>query len=488
MTILLLLLALSTPLFASRGQAYPTGTVFTENFGNTTSNPEACWAGGTGDAAKCIQLWKVGAGSPSITTAPAGWTGNALYVPNGAWLHTNGTFPAIPAGSGFTLTMTVSVPSYGTGGGFVGLSAQGNGAGPEVAVSVSSSGFSSPGGGCSKSTGAHTLQLTVAPGASASSLKVDGAACGAGFTEAGAAVADIAIYGPTTNVYVQTITINGSTVTGSWPPSALFDWEGQAGQTASAATLQAGTHCGNGINGTADPANWSLQSAYGPLVYSFVADGQVFPAPLALCGGSFAGSDVSLKMGVPSGDSAGYWQKTFWSVYPDIAFGFYFKFHIGGTGTLYPPGALDFISMSGGSIHNYGLKFGSNLDGSAWYMCGENTDGGAGAACVATPISPDTWYWLTDNISATGDNYISVYNVSGVLIDRVLYNGTKAVNTGGLITFKIGKSGAETMSNPVDVYYSNIVFDYTGAATILPPTLPVHSVLSGGQTIRSGVH
>jgi hypothetical protein len=448
--------------------------VFQENFGNTTTNGEACWSGGTGNAAQCAQLWNVDASSgETIVAAPSGWSGNALELPSESTaitLETAGSFPEIPGGSGFTLTLTVELSAYPSS--YTTLiklrqyysGATSDGGNTEVGINAYTGGFeaSSNGTTCSAAAGStHTLVITET-GTTGSKFTIDGTQCGATWTDPGYAVGAVLIGGGTSyNTYIQTITINGSTITGGWPPNVLMDWDAESGNTVNATNLAAGTHCGNA------PSAWTSSTLTG-VSFSFITDGQAFASPLSVCGTSYSNNtNTTLEMSVTTtSGSGGYWDLEFYTAYANASVGFYFKFNAAGTFNTI---GLDIGTLMSSSGNQYGLQIQSNSGGTSWYVCGENYEGGGTAQCISSSLSQNTWYWVTFGIASSGTNYFWVYNVNGTLIQKVAFAGTFEATVPGTIDLYLGKTGAETMPNSANVYYSGVITEYADAAMPLLP-------------------
>lgn len=453
----------------SQHRTLPTGTVFSENFGNVSTLPETCFAGGTGIAAQCSQLWQVTQGSgPTVVSAPAGWTGNALRLPANATpiqISTNGTFPLIPESGGYNVTLTVNESAWpGSDTTLLALWQQGqNNFEAQIGLSASG-GFYSAGGSCTGvSVGAHSLVLTIS--GSSSKLMLDGVTqCGTTFSPNGNDVGNIELRANTSqDVYIQSVLVNNSTVTGGWPPSLLLDFAGQS-STVTGAKLAAGQHCGNAVGA------WTASGGSGA-TFAFAADGQAFPSSIPICGTSYPGtSGVAMKMSTPASvaDSA-YWARTFFSTYSDLSVGMFVKFDAAGSfgGTI----NLDILGMSGTSGSPlYILQIGSDVPGTAWKFCGENVGGGGTAACSSTSVvNQSTWYWVSFNVTATGANSFWVCNSSGTGCEKVNFAGTPQTNTPGNMTIEAGKAGSAAMLVSSNVYYSNVMISYADAQQPLLP-------------------
>jgi hypothetical protein len=451
------------------GTTYSTGTVFTENFGNVTSNPsgQPCWTGGTGTAAQCQQLWNVTAssGSQSIVSAPSGWTGNALKMASNATsvsMNTVGTFPAIPASSGIVITLNIYLSANPSSTTTLFQVVRPDLGGNLAAINANSTGFewTTNGTFCSAAAATvHTLIITL--NGSSSTFKIDGTECGAAATDPGVVGGSVFLDGGTGfDTYVQSLTITGSTVTGGWPPNVLMDFAEQSGNTVNATNLQAGTHCGNAFSGTS-VGNRQASSLIG-VSFSFVTDGQAFPSPAKVCSTNYPGtSNVALEMAVPSsaGPSGDWAAGFFQTVYSNAAVGLFVKITAAGTlGSL----NLDWISTSSSSAVET-MQFHDTGSGTAFTLCAENNTGGGTAQCTTNALTGGTWYWVGMNITSTGANIIWLYSASGTFIEQKSFSGTAEPFSPGSYAVTLGKTGGETMSNSSRVEYSNVVTTYANA-------------------------
>src|SRR5438034_57954 len=154
-----------------------------------------------------------------------------------------------------------------------------------------------------------------------------------------------------------------------------MDWAGQSGNTVNLTNLLAGTHCGNGIRASAWTATVGTNTSF-----SFVTDGQAFPAPLNVCGTAYPGnSNVALDMHVSAGlNASGYWSYKGFSNYANIGVGSYLKAVT--TGVLGGGGNIDIIDLKGNSgSPSYNLQLNNIGDGANLHLCGENDTGGGAA-------------------------------------------------------------------------------------------------------------
>jgi hypothetical protein len=461
-------------------QTYPSGTAFEENFGNATTNPQACWSGGTGTAAQCNQLWAVSAGSgQEIVTAPTGWSGNALELPSGSTalnLKAYGTMPLIPASTGFTLTFTVELSSYPTSYTELIRLKQYTTGNIETQVQAYTGGFEFYNGTTCGAAAGSTHTIVVVINGSSSLGEIDGTQCGNKWSDPGYPVGEIEVGGGTSyNTYIQQITINGARVTGQWPPSFYANFNGQYGNTVSTSTLQAGTVCNfNALSATQTGA-WSQSSTTG-ITWSYVQGGQPFANLLGACGGGYGGNvNVALEMTVPTSASpGGYWENTFYTNYSMASVGFYAE--LVPTGTFGSGENIDFLLL-GGSSDQYNVMYQSNSGGTEFYICFENQQGGGTAPC-SRAISASTFYWITFDVTGPGGtNNVWIYNINangGVtsLFQELTEAGTHQAFGAGTFRIGVGKVGDETISNSANVIYSNIIVSAANApAPLMPPVL-----------------
>lgn len=457
-------------------QTPPSGTAATENFGGTTINPQTCPDGST---VGCTQLYTTSGTAPVITssTGCSGWSGNTVKLGSTSVIYTNGTWPTIPAGTNYTITFTECASSIPSAFTLMFETFTSDGGSSDSFLNFhSTTGIEFPNSTtCAAAAGAmHTIVLNIN---GASSIgEIDGAQCGSAWTDAGKPIGRIQWAGNSTgSLYIQSWSITGpSSITGGWPPSAFFNWNGQSGNTVNAANLQLGTVCGNAYSGTS-VGDWVETSPTG-ITYTFITAGQAFPANLPVCGTSYAGtSNVALHMAVATtANATGGWSDTFNTVYNTAAVGFYVK--LTATGTLGAAGNIDFTDMHGPGSASYGLQFydagSTNVD-----ICFENYLGGGSAPCTSSPISSGTWYWVSYilNPTAVGSNYAWIYSVSGsggvTLIQKLTAVGTFEAMTPGSIQLYLAKTGNETITNAATVDYSNVIVQYANASgPVLPPS------------------
>jgi hypothetical protein len=103
--------------------------------------------------------------------------------------------------------------------------------------------------------------------------------------------------------------------------------------------------------------------------------------------------------------------------------------------------------------------------------CSEQGSGGT-TTITCTPITNNTWYFITGNCTASGADTLDLYNVSGtsqIATSSLTDNGCAA---GALNYFAFGAVGNEASVVQTDAYYSNVIFDLANATfPLLPPQL-----------------
>jgi hypothetical protein len=493
--ILLFLILALIPCLLQAQQTYPTGTDFEENFGNATVNPQACWSGASGQALYCNQLWTVTQGSgQAIVTAPSGWSGYALELPSASTvikMYTYGTFPLIPKNTGWTITVTTEVSAWASATTYFQALSYGTGGSIEASFGLATNGFYFPSNGgthCPGNGTGATNTITLSSNGTSVTASVNGSACGNSWSDPGYPIGSLYLEGnASVNIYFQQITVNGFTVTGSWPPSFYVNFNGQYGNSVTTTTMQAGTVCNyNAQNGGAT-GDWTLSSGSG-ITWAFIQGGQPFASNLLACGGAYNGKvNVALQMGVANSGTPGqYFGNAFYTVYTILQAGMYIQ--------LVPTGAL------GGSGHNidtfvlgragtnaYNTMFLGSTSGecsSTNCICFENDQGGGTAPC-SSGITSSTWYWQTFDVTGSGGtNYLWVFNVNAngqvtSLLSQVQESGTHEAFAGGTFNIEVGKTGDEVINNTANVIYSNVIVNATSlvAGPLMPPAGPASTMM-----------
>jgi hypothetical protein len=452
------------------GQSYATGTAFQEVFGNQTNGgAQACWSGGTGSAAQCNQLWVVSAGSgQTITTAPSGYgftSTNVLELPSGSTalsMDTYGTMPTVPPNTGFTVTAVMGVSAFDSSS--VALVEFIDGSGHmEAWFGERSTGYYFNNQDQCAASAASAVTLKIVSNGSTMSFYINGTQCGSSISDPGYMIREVLVAGGTDfNLYVQSIIVNGTTVTGSWPPSSFSDWASQSG-TVTASGLAAGTHSGN-QSSTASSA-WGQASTTG-VSFSFVSTTTPSIPSWTVGGASYSGNTgVAYQMSVTTtAGSAGFWSESFLgSVYSNVSITLDFEFSANFDD-------CDFAGLGGGShgiINNLQLK---NFSGSEELIA--ESDNTGTSSTIAVPLSTNTWYRVTWQIGPTGTDNIDLYSISGTsqtLLGSATFPTDYTYSGSGVIYFQLGKTGDETQSESGTIDYANVGIAYANAPFPLVP-------------------
>jgi uncharacterized protein YjdB len=443
--------------------ATPTGSTFTELFGNSSN---LCWNGGP---SSCDQLWIAQGSAQSIAATPgspppntAGPNSLQMVEPAGipSYIYTTGTFPRIPSGTPFDLYFTLDVtsqtmaaydlttlitPSSAADGsdypaeisfGYDGANLQLQAAGSTFAASVNIS-----------LNAWHTVQLHLDAGTNASYIVVDGGAPDT-FTTNARDFAYLVVGSAGGNVdavtyYIGNLYVN-SGLGGGPPPSAYIDFENSAdGTTITTDILAASTHCGNGI--------WSLSAD--PLIGMTIAtNGQKqLPTPVATCGTQY--TDATGTRGLQYDMSQTARRATYnWSTTASSAsVGFFYKI------TVSDQNYYSVFTLTSGGGDYAGLNI---HDGSMYLET--KTD-----LSNPIPMSPNVWYWITMQYNAGGRHYLQVYeSTNWTLLGSVSGAASGNDQPWGM---EIGRNGSEPGFPSAYWYYDNIIVDYlTAKFPILP--------------------
>lgn len=470
--ILSLLAALSS--FAlSQGQTYPSGTVLKEQW---SGGADPCWPGGS---SVCYQTWNPSSGSGQSLVSVSGQSfTQAIVLPAAATalnLDAYGTMPVMSAATPFTLqvwflfTSTVNT-SYSA---FMNLEAFSGGS--ALQASFSSNGSSQFYPFTTSATPSYTPNawhyFTYVFNGSTAYSTLDGGSTQYAANTPSTAWNGIRLAGQgtagNTSVEFGPITINGSTVTGGWPPSMFADWAGASG-SATSALLDGGTHCGGALGG------WVENNSSGGVTYAFDnTTSQNLPAPLAVCGASYAGSTgISLKATWSATAASTNWSYSVNTPYTTISCGVYWKTD---------------ASASAGQTFTDQYACG---DGPAFHICASTST----TACVSStppepylllcveessdsatigcqPISSNTWYWVTSDWGPSGTDNLNLYSASLSLLKS--FTATDVANTIGTLNdfIHLGDVGGEQPGYAMDSWYANPIFEYADAQfPLLPPT------------------
>jgi len=453
-----------TNTLASLVNTTPTGSTFTESFGDSSS---LCWTGGP---SSCDQLWIVAKGTAQSIVATPGTppqntaSSNSLQMiettgTNG-YLYTTGTFPRIPSGTAFDLYFTLNVSSQAMKAYDMTrlITASNSSDGSEWPAQVSfrfdGSHFQVLASGSTSASPInialnawHTVQLHVTSGASASYIVVDGGAQTT-FTENAKDFADVVVGTAGGNFdavtyYVGNVYVD-SALGGGPPPSMYLDFENSAdGTTVTPSILASSTHCGNGL--------WSVTSnPITGLTISTDAQKQLH-SPVTTCGKQYTDTTGTRGLRYDISQTSRYAAYAWSTPSSSVSAGFYFK--IGVTDANYYSA---FAITAGGG--DYAVL---HIRGGAIYI--ETFTG----TTTPIPISQDTWYWVTIQYNAGGTHHLQVYETAGwTLLGSASNAATGNYKPTGI---EIGRTGSESGFPSAYWYYDNVVVDYlNGTFPILP--------------------
>jgi hypothetical protein len=383
--------------------------------------------------------------------------------------------PLVPLNTGFTFTMMANLSAYPSSyTELARLRSYWTSGNIEGQIQAYTGGFEFPNGTtCTASANAgHTLKETS--NGTTMYGYIDGTQCGSSWADPGYPIGSIEVGGGNGyNTFIQTITLNGTTVTGQWPPSFYVNFNGQYGNSVTASTLQSGTPCNFNAQNANATGDWVVSTLTG-ISYSYVQGGQPFPSNLSACGGSYSGNvNVALDMNVTTTSGAeGYWGNTFYTSYPNLACGLYIR--INPTGTLGASGNIDSLLL-GASSDEYNSQYYTG-SGTNFVIHLENQQGGGSAPATST-ITTNIYYWQTFDVTGSGGtNYLWLFNVNSSgqvtsLLSQLTEAGTHEAFGGGTFLFRIGKLGSGTISNAADVIYSNVIVSaaMTAGGPLMPP-------------------
>lgn len=486
---LALILTCSLPALAAPNCVDTTFTTFKETWNQASGDPYV-----PGGSSVGCQTWALTTGSGQSITTPVG-TGwdftNALKIVHGAsaaTLTSLGTMPLIPSGSNTTITIEMQ-PSAASSSSFRELVLF-NTPGGSTAIDLST--FTSDGTMCSEAinscgtnwlinTGvtARNLIVITLNGAS-SSITVNGTSV-ITFTAPSQPINQVLVQGDTgtsaADWYYGLVGVANSTHKGGFPPSAFMDMAGLVNSTTvTNTTLASSLHCGNtgtGFNPIAYAAGGSSDSIEGSSAVTIP-----FPSSLSVCGSSFAGNTgLSLQHHSPSGSAPA--AKVTWGFFTNYA-----TVYVGGyirEVTAGNPGRMDQIGFEDGgagwigsfctSTSTTACTPGSTND----LFCVEQEPAGADVGCTVVTFS--TWYYLTGNRTASGNDTVSLYNVNqstgaiGSLVHTFSpVDGAYTPTSSALI---FGALGSESPAATNDAYYSNWQAAYAdGGLPLGPPAAP----------------
>jgi hypothetical protein len=477
--------------------ATPSGTTLSESFGNTSSG-SPCWPGGP---SSCNQPWNAAGGAVNSIVPSPGAPGATMAcadslqmaeTPNTfGYIYTTGSFPTQAAGSAFDVFVSFRVSSQSLGAyhqeTFL-CFGNSNNCGSETGdvswqfdgtqFSIFAEGLTATSHVAVSLNAWHSLHVHFAGGANGSYFVLDNGLSNF-FTE---------LSNPTNFIIVGsaggasdpiTYAVGyldvDSTTGGGWPPSVLIDNAGAlVGGIATTATINSGTHCGNGT--------WTYAGTPGAFTYSSSA-GESLLSPQTLCDVVYTGNTgVSLAYAISTNPSAEfiYTWKTLSSVH-SASFGFGFQFHS--------------LPLDTAEYAIFAVQAGGN-DFAAIREVGNGAHLELGMECKALqappniPIVNDNPYWATVQYNAGGTHLLSVYNITGGVTSLV---GTVSCPSTGInppLGFSFGRTGSETPYPPATTYFWNMMSDYMTAQFPLGLNnlggLATQTTLSGGSASSYG--